>query len=147
MTGPTWSRVVLGALVPRDRRDDVLGDLEEVHRQRRATVGPFRAWIATSIETTVLVAAFVLYRAREIDWSLPWISRSDLKLGYRLMCKQPVMTWTSILAIAVGIGVAATGFTVFNAVVHGQLPFTHGDRFVRVSAHEMPAGWTVPMAP
>ena len=34
MTVPRWSRFLLSLAVPAERRDDVLGDLEEVHLRR-----------------------------------------------------------------------------------------------------------------
>ncbi len=152
MTIPTWSRWLLGFVVPDDRCDDVLGDLEEVHRQRCAhfggsTLSRARAWILTSAETWLLLGAFLLCRFRGMDWTLPWIAGSEIRLGLRLIRKQPVMSATAIIALAMGIGVATTGFTVLDSTINGKLPFSGGERFVRLFPREMPVGWLVPLAP
>ncbi len=65
---------------------------------------------------------------------------TELKYGFRLIGKQPVVAATVILALAIGIGMATTGFTFLEAVLHGELPFDNGDRFVRLSAVTNPEG-------
>jgi putative ABC transport system permease protein len=44
--------------------------------------------------------------------------------------REPVVTLTTILALAVGIGIATTGFTLLDSVLYSKLPFPNGDRFV-----------------
>ena len=59
-----------------------------------------------------------------------WISLTDIKLALRAVRKQPLLSFTSALALATGIGLATTGFTVLDAVLFSRLPFAGGDRFV-----------------
>ena len=61
-------------------------------------------------------------------------SWGELKHGRRLIRKQPMVAATVVLALAVGIGMATTGFTFMNSVLRGELPFDNGDRFVRLTA-------------
>jgi predicted permease len=64
---------------------------------------------------------------------------ADAAIAMRLMRKQPVLTITTILALATGIGMATTGFTLLEAVLYAKLPFAGGDRFVLVDVYEDPA--------
>ena len=69
-----------------------------------------------------------------------WVSGSDLKLGLRWLRKQPVMAVTAVVALAVGIFLATTGFTVLEATLFGKLPLAGGERFVRLRAFAEPGG-------
>jgi hypothetical protein len=65
-------------------------------------------------------------------------SYSDLVLALRLFRKEPLLTFTVVLALATGIGMATTGFTLLEAGLSARLPFTGGDRFVLVNAFVEP---------
>ena len=64
-----------------------------------------------------------------------WITLSEVRLGLRLIAKQPILSVTVVLALATGIGLATIGFTLREALLNGQLPFANGDRFVRLVLH------------
>src|SRR5687768_2574155 len=64
-----------------------------------------------------------------------WITLSEVRLGLRLMAKQPILSVTIVLALATGIGLATIGFTLREAILNSQLPFANGDRFVRLVLH------------
>ncbi len=64
-----------------------------------------------------------------------WITLSEIRLGLRLIAKQPILSITVVLALATGIGLATIGFTLREAILNGQLPFPNGDRFVRLVLH------------
>jgi len=64
-----------------------------------------------------------------------WITLSELRLGLRLIAKQPILSATIVLALATGIGLATIGFTLREAVLNSQLPFANGERFVRLVLH------------
>lgn len=65
---------------------------------------------------------------------------TEWRCAVRLLRKQPMVSATVILALAVGIGMATTGFTFMRAVLHGTLPFAGGERFVRLTARTDPDG-------
>ena len=67
-----------------------------------------------------------------------WMSPCELRLGLRLLRKQPVVTLTTLLALTVGIGLATTGFTLIDSVLYSRLPFPNGDRFVVLDAYTEP---------
>lgn len=69
-----------------------------------------------------------------------WVSASELRLGLRWIAKQPVMAATAVLALAAGIGLAATGAAVLEATVLSELPFDGTERFVRLRAYAEPGG-------
>jgi predicted branched-subunit amino acid permease len=66
------------------------------------------------------------------------MSLCELRLSLRVLRKQPVVTFTTLLALTVGIGMATTGFTLLDAVLFSRLPFPTGDRFVLVEAYKEP---------
>ena len=68
----------------------------------------------------------------------PSISAAELRLAVRLLRRQPVVTLTTVLALAVGIGMATTGFTLLDSVLFSKLPYPNGDRFVLVEVHTEP---------
>ena len=62
------------------------------------------------------------------------ISAGEFRLGLRLILKQPVLSFTVILALATGICVATIGFTFRDGLLNGRLPYQAGDRFARIYA-------------
>ena len=54
-----------------------------------------------------------------------------MRLGLRLIVKQPVLSLTIILALATGICFATMGFTFRDELVNSKLPYQAGDRFAR----------------
>jgi hypothetical protein len=72
-----------------------------------------------------------------------WITWPETKQTLRLMRKQPIIATTVIMALAIGIGVATTGFTFLDSVLFGELPFENGDRFVRLRAFSESEGLVV----
>ena len=64
-----------------------------------------------------------------------WITLAEVRLGLRLIAKQPILSLTVVLALATGIGLATVGFTLREAMLNGQLPFANGNRFVRLVLH------------
>ena len=73
-----------------------------------------------------------------MSFSRRWISVAELRLALRLLRKQPVVTLTTVLALAVGIGMATTGFTLLDSVLFSRLPYPNGDRFVLVEVYTEP---------
>jgi predicted permease len=60
------------------------------------------------------------------------VSWGEVRLGLRLIAKQPILSATIILALATGIGVVTIGFTFRDELVNSRLPYANGDRFARV---------------
>ncbi len=62
----------------------------------------------------------------------------ELRHAFRRLRQQPVVTLTTLFALAVGIGMATTGFTLLDAVLFSKLPFPNGDRFVLLDVYTEP---------
>lgn len=131
-------------------RDFVLGDLEEEFKKRRDdSPSAARVWLwwqtlrclavpirphplptgssqGDSMLRTVFAELHVMRR---------WITLSEVRLGLRLIAKQPILSLTIVFALAIGICLATIGFTLREAILYGQLPFANGDRFVRLVLH------------
>src|SRR5918993_5528750 len=60
------------------------------------------------------------------------ISVGEVRLAFRLIVKQPVLSITIVLALATGICVATMGFTFREELVNSTLPYAAGDRFARL---------------
>ena len=60
------------------------------------------------------------------------ISMGEVRLGLRLIAKQPILSITIILALATGICLATMGFTLRDEIVNGSLPYQAGDRMARL---------------
>jgi predicted permease len=68
------------------------------------------------------------------------ISMGEVRLALRLIVKQPVLSITVILALAVGIGLATMGFTLRDELINATLPYHAGDRFVRINTLNRESG-------
>lgn len=137
---PWVARLLLRGLDAGDR-DDAVGDLLEVHAARRARLGGHRAWLASSVD-----AAWVLVRLRLHGLRRrPPFSAAELRLGVRMMRRQPWLSVTAVLALAVGIGIAGSVFTLVSRVMLADLPFPNGDRWVNVEIRDGRTGlWRAP---
>ncbi|HWI17131.1 MAG TPA: ABC transporter permease, partial [Vicinamibacterales bacterium] len=62
------------------------------------------------------------------------ISWGEVRLGLRLIVKQPILSATIVLALATGICFATMGYTFREDLINGTLPYAAGDRFARIFA-------------
>lgn len=139
MRAPRLARLLIGLCTPADQREDVLGDLEETYR-RRAEAGAARAWLAAHADA-LLIALAMSWQAMPRPAALRHaLSGTDLKLGLRLMYRQPVLTATAVISLTVGIALATVGFAFMEALLYSRLPFERGDRIVFLEARDLADG-------
>ena len=83
-------------------------------------------------------------RARERDLVL-WIETflKDLRFALRQLVRAPGFALTTILLLALGIGLNAAIFTLLNSIVLHSLPLPHAERLI-VMLEELPGGGTSP---
>lgn len=62
----------------------------------------------------------------------------DVKIGLRILAKNPGLTTAAVLTFALGIGATAAIFTVFNGVLLRPLPFAHPNDLVYIKENRGP---------
>lgn len=145
MMAPRWLVALLERVVATDRVDDVVGDLEEMHRRRVGRLGGTLAGLITVAEGT---GALITHALRGIGSALAGLggfSRVELRLALRLLRRQPVMTATSVVALGLGIGLVAGGFSVLRQGIFGDLPFPNADSWVRIESFSGETGARTPV--
>lgn len=144
MRSPAWARLLLSWLSPRHRHEEILGDLEEVHRRREERHGAIAAWTLTSLDAAALAASM----ARRSTWlraQRGMIPAVEVRLALRLLARTPVLSVTAALALTVGVTLATTGFTVVSALLNPRLPIPEGHRVVELSFRDARTGVAVPI--
>lgn len=128
---PRLAAFLLRRFAPPGRLEDVLGDLEEVHRARVVRQGQPVAMLLTTLEAVEIGGASLLLRLRHPRTTpISWI---DVKLGLRMLAKYPGLTLIGGLAMAFVIFAGALCFEFYSQVLHPELPFDEGDRVVDIS--------------
>jgi putative ABC transport system permease protein len=148
VNAPRLARLLIRVCTPANRRDDTLGDLEETYRARVAGgsgATRLHVWMTTHVDAVLIAAAMVWQRGRHPHPTnlRHAVNSTDVRLGLRLMYRQPVLTMTAVVALAAGIALATVGFAFMDALLYSRLPFAGGERFVTLQAYEQPGGTLV----
>lgn len=145
MSAPRWIITALTSVVPDDEQDEVIGDLEEVHRRR---VHRWSAATSTAVTTAEGTWLLFVHAVRGLGRSIArggGVSRLELRLAWRLLWKQPLLTLTSVVALGAGIGMAAGGISLFQQILYSDVPFEDGDRWAVIESYEADSGRRVPL--
>src|SRR5579871_3585277 len=69
-------------------------------------------------------------------WTLGWIELflQDVRYGFRTLRRSPSFSAVAIAALALGIGVNTTVFSLVNGVLYKNLPFQNSDRIFYLSS-------------
>ncbi len=141
MTGePRWAKALLRALAPPGEAEDVLGDLEEAHRNRLRRHGRLVARLLTSIEAVDMAAALVRARATRFETNGRNSMLQDYRLGVRMLVKYPGLTVAGGLALAIAIGIGAGWYDFSRDLFRPTLPLPEGDRIVEIEMRDAAAG-------
>ncbi len=131
---PRWARWFLRVTVGKDRREEMIGDLDEVHRRRGGPLG----WLSTSVDALQIGITFWTGRLRDrcsktIKGTMTMTGFwNDARFALRGLLRAPGFTAISIGTLALGIGAVTAIFTVVNGVVLKPLPFDDPDELVSV---------------
>ncbi|HKJ01085.1 MAG TPA: ABC transporter permease, partial [Longimicrobiales bacterium] len=141
---PALLRRLLERSLPPDVRDGIVGDLDEVHTQRRARRGAARAGLWYSGQVLAISGRFAVERVRDAGSSWGSSIGLDLKLGLRMLIKYPMLTLVGGIAITVAtaLGVGASEFV--RDMLAPTLPLDEGDRIVRLYQMDAEAGTSAP---
>ena len=106
-----------------DLKRELESDLEleqEEQRERGLSLEEARYAALRALGNTTLIR-----EQTRATWSWSWLESlvSDLKYGFRGMCRNAGSTIFAILIVGLGIGGASTVFSVVNALLLRQLPF------------------------
>ncbi len=137
-TLPVASRL-LTRLVPDDLREEVIGDLVEVHTARKRR-SPGLAALTTTLDAARVVVTLNADALRRGST----FSASELRLALRLGARQPFLSLTAVLALSVGIGLSASAFTLLHSVVFASLPFPAGSDWVDLDVRSVEERFPVP---
>jgi len=137
---PAGLRRLLERSLPAEVRDGIVGDLDEVYRVRRSRSGAFSAGLWYAGQVLAIAGRFAAERIAE---ALPFRASSiglDLKLGFRMLVKYPMLTLVAGIAIATAtaIGVGVSEFV--RDLIVPSLPLEEGDRIVRLYQIDSEAG-------
>ncbi|HEY7473534.1 MAG TPA: ABC transporter permease [Vicinamibacterales bacterium] len=143
MKPPALSRWLLGRLAPRNLRETLLDDLDEMFAAKAAREGPHaaRAWYRRQARSGL--ASVATMRARATggqDVTLPETASGftldslarDVRYALRMLRRAPAFTAAAVLTVALGVGATTTVFSVVYALLLKPLPYPGADRLVMV---------------
>jgi putative ABC transport system permease protein len=154
---PRLATSLLRRALPADMCEDVLADLDELFQQRAARHGAAHArrWYHTQVVS--YATRFGMERVRSNfrrgsgaaghgsgDTRGPrgplfGVSRIDWKLGARMLVKHPALTIISGLSLAAAIAIGTVGVELANELLYKRLPFSEGQRVVRLTTQDAAA--------
>jgi len=139
---PRLAAALLGAVLPVELRDDVLGDLQEGFAYRQADDGKTtaRRWYWRQAMQSLRYARGGAgspdprrgRRTSKIQRAFMGFLRYDVGYAARQLRANPGFTAVAVLSLALGIGVNSTIFTVINGFLLKPLPVRDIDEVVEV---------------
>jgi putative ABC transport system permease protein len=131
---PLLACVLLRAVVPREARDAIEGDLHEIYVARRAASGAAAAALWYWLETLSFALRFSLDGFVRAIRSLFTVNAApsvlDMKLGGRMLAKSPGLAIVGGFGMAVAVALGAGGYAVVNSYFYPDVPLQEGDRIV-----------------
>ena len=137
---PRLPRLLLQHTLPEDAHEVIVGDLHELHAQRRATLGAVAAATWYWLEALSILMRFAIdHIARSLRGLFSrdvQPSALDLKLGARMLGKSPGLTLVGGFAMAVAVALGAGAYAFFNTYFYPEITLHEGDRVVAIAKYD-----------
>lgn len=137
---PRLLRAVLRLALPGDVREDVDGDLHELYVARHADRGAVAAAAWYGVETCSFAARFALGRfgraVRRVPRGVAIPSALDLRLGARLLAREPGLALVGGFGMAVAVALGASAHAVTNSYFFAEVPLHEGERIVALGRYD-----------
>lgn len=137
---PKRSRRFLERALPDDVRDGIVGDLEELFQAKAEAWGPTRARLWYRGQVLSLSTRFAAERIRDGVSLRNSPLALDVKLGFRMLVKDPALTLVAGIAITVATAVGVGGSEFARDLLVPSLPLAEADRVVRLQHADTRAG-------
>jgi predicted permease len=132
---------LLRRVLPRDVRQHVLDELDELVTTYQRSHGPLGAAVRTCRETLDFAARFLPERLRDIQRAIPdW---AECRYAVRITARTPIQSATAVLSLALGIALTTATFVVVSDVFFGTLPVPDAEDVVSVRQYDRRGGWDV----
>ena len=134
---PRLARLLLEWALPDDRRDDIMGDLDEVYQRLRRERGSTRAGLWYVRQSCSFAARFALQRLRERPRIGFGAWGHDVALALRRLRARPGSSLVVVLTLALGLGANAAMFQIVEALRLRSLPVAEPERWTIVEIADM----------
>jgi putative ABC transport system permease protein len=125
-------------LANRDRHESDLEDELRFHREMKAQElrdrGLADSEVASATQRALGNDLSARQQSRDV-WIWPWLQdvTQDIRFGFRMLLKDRRFTAAAVVALALGIAVNNSVFTIVNAALLRDLPFEDASRLIRIS--------------
>lgn len=131
---PRLPETLLSALLPRDDRDEILGDLSEEFARRRSEA-PVRAVLWYWLQIVLIPGWLLGAGARSLR-----MDAADVKRSIRGLVRTPAFTLVAVLSLGLGIGATAAIAGAIQALLLVSLPVEAPEELSLVY-HSWPDEW------
>jgi putative ABC transport system permease protein len=140
---PRLARQFLSDALPPDAREGIVGDLDEVFRQRCSRDRAFTAlWYCGQV--LAIAARFGPERVSGLARTFASSVGLDLRLGLRMLIKYPMLTVIGSIAITVTATISIGAAEFLRDLWIPKLPLDEPDRIVQLSQREEESGTISP---
>ena len=130
---PRFAAWILGWLLPSDRREEILGDLDENHALRRAHFGQRSADRWYWHQTLTTSAALWWKEGGAVMGTI----LQEARFAVRRFMRKPGFTLITVLTLALGMGANTAIFSVVDGVLLEPLPYPDEAELVSIQ-HDAP---------
>lgn len=129
-------------LIPSSQREEFLGDLQELYKERIEVSGKFRAQFLYLIDAFHLMIGFSSLSLFKNQNNSTMMFRNMIKIAWRNASRQKQFTVLNILGLIIGIATCVMiGLYVYNESTYDQF-HAKGDRIYRVNQPNIWGDWT-----